>query len=81
MKTTKPEQLQIERGIAIPPARGIGLSAILKKLKVGESVFVKNKSTPQLSGIIAYIKRQTDLQFTARTVEGGTRIWRLDDKE
>ena len=74
MKT--PQQFKVERGIPIPPVK-MGLTAALRKLQVNESVLVNGKSTNQCSKIIACLKLKESGDFVSRTVEGGTRIWRV----
>lgn len=50
---------------------------ILSKLQVGDSFFVGNRTTSQLSSSIAKSKKHFDIILTMRTVEGGVRIWRV----
>lgn len=73
----------IERGIPIPP-RGAGhnkgkfsgFSGDVRKLQPLESVFtVKPISTA--CRLVHVIKKATGAQFTCRSVDGGTRVWRI----
>ena len=71
---------KIERGIPIPQ-KGRALqpnstTGILRHLQPMESVLLPQKIT-SVARLVGFVKRDTGAQFTCRTVEGGTRIWRL----
>jgi len=73
------EQLQIESGIPIPPRRRKGGAQRVYpfgSMKVGDSFFVAGSaSSPEAAaGLYA---RKHKMKFTARYVDGGVRIWRI----
>lgn len=71
----KKDEIKIERGVPIPEARGKGHSAVLRKMKKGESALFPTKI-----GSIHSLLRQCGFgagDFTCRTVDGGVRVWRL----
>ena len=75
MKKTKVGKFKIEKGIPIPPkANGTGATAVIRSLKVGESVELpnRNKSVTQLAHQI-YGKGHV----VVRATEKGCRIWRI----
>jgi len=79
--STKHNVPKIECGIPIPQKRGKGLqpnsvTGILRQLQPMESVLLPQKIT-SVARLVGFVKRDTGAQFTCRTVEGGTRIWRL----
>ena len=65
----------IEDGIPIPD-KSSSITVVLRTLDVGQSV-VFDKSTSTLSGFISSVHQRTGRKFACRTVEGGTRVWRL----
>jgi len=76
----------IETNIPMPIARrdqkGTGLKGCLLKMNVGDSVFLPGKTMHYASGAIGNAKKQIrldggDANYSARTVEGGVRIWRV----
>jgi len=74
-------QIKIERGIPIPGTPvNRGYSALLRQLKVGESVLLptSNQTVRQLVYQISRSKRHPcSFEFTGRKVDGGhTRVWR-----
>lgn len=84
-KTLPPdEEWPIEKGIMIPlvdttrTGRSVGLSNAMRKMGIGDSVFVSHERGGHLTAMtsISYVQHGSDLRFTRRTVEGGVRIWR-----
>lgn len=67
----------IEQHVPIPPSRGPGvvnpdsLMGTLRRMQIGESVLVEKRSS------IGSFSKLPGMKFTSRTVEGGTRIWRV----
>ena len=67
----------IEQNVPIPPNRGPGvvnpdsLLGTLRRMQVGESVLVEKRSS------VGSFSKLPGKKFTSRTVEGGTRIWRV----
>lgn len=69
--------LPIDKGIPIPPLVSesrTGLSETLRKMEVGDSVFLSGREDTKLN---IYYSRLPDKQFTARKTLGGVRIWRI----
>ena len=71
-------EFKIEKGIPVP-SLGRGSRYPFNDMAVGDSVFIPDKRPQQLSGSITWAKMQLggDAVFVCRTVEGGTRVWRV----
>ena len=74
---------KIERGIPIPKKRGghnkgkfSGFCGQLRKLQPLESILTE-KPISTASRLVGLVKKATGAEFTCRSVDGGTRIWRL----
>jgi hypothetical protein len=68
--------LKIDRDIPMPQARNnLGISAALKRMKVGESIFIKGKTAGDMGGFIDHCGLSG--KVTRRTIDGGCRIWRI----
>ena len=68
--------MKIDRDIPIPQANNNqGISATLRKLKKGESVFIPGKTAQDLGGFIDHCKLTG--KMTRRTIDGGCRVWRV----
>lgn len=68
-------ELVIEKGIPLPPRGATGVSSVLRSMVVGDSVLLPGtKTTTNLGGFFSKLK---PMKFAARTVDGGTRIWRI----
>jgi hypothetical protein len=65
----------IEKGVPFP-GRGL-LAAAVRKMEVGDSIFVANGKQTTVSGTAGSIVRQTGRKFMTRQLEGGVRIWRV----
>lgn len=67
--------IEIDKNIPVPPK----LSAVVRKLRKNESVFVPGKKPSEVSGCVQSA-RKLKRKFTMRSVEErgitGTRIWR-----
>lgn len=74
--------MQIEKGIPIPdakPRQPRGVSALVRQMEVGDSIFYPNRTSVQMGAIMAAWKRFVPTyKFTARNVEGGVRVWRIE---
>ena len=70
---------KIEDDVPMPTrvGEGTGLSATLRKMGVGQSVFVEGKTAASLSAIVTHVGRPAGIKFTVRKVGGGYRIWRI----
>lgn len=69
-------ELKIEEGIPIPPARhkrGLKYNEALKKMKIKSSVFLKKSQAPTF---MRYAKKM-GYQMTGRQMDGGIRVWRI----
>jgi len=72
------EKFKIEKGIPIPPAReGSGLTATLRKLAVGDSIFCRGITQQSVSTISSRFSKRDGLKFVTRKVKGGVRVWRI----
>ena len=68
--------MKIDRDIPVPQANNNrGISAILRKLKKGESVFIQGKTAQDMGGFIDHCGLSG--KVTRRTIDGGCRIWRI----
>jgi hypothetical protein len=73
------DAIVIERGIPAPNRVGPNsLIAILRNLRVGESVLVPGKTAKQMSSYIRPAKRGTCKFFESKTMTTGARVWRLE---
>ena len=72
--------MKIESGIPIPEKASVGKNKgvieAFKKLEVGGSIFLEGAKINCAHPYYSPAKSNTTKQFTARTVEGGIRIWR-----
>jgi len=76
-KEVRKEAIEIEKNVPMPSLqRATGLLSAMMQMEVGDSVFVKDKTTATLSSCLTYAKRKTGNKFASRTVEGGVRVWR-----
>jgi len=66
--------ITVESGIPAPASR---TKYPWDAMKVGESFFVPGKSTNQLGGLLTARARADGRKYTSRTVDGGTRVWRI----
>lgn len=66
--------MKIESGIPIPQ-RGDGLTALLRRMEIGDSIFIAGKRPQQVGTQISGAK---PFRFTTRSVEGGIRVWRTE---
>ena len=71
--------LVIERGIPAPSRTGPNsITAILRKLRVGESVLVPGKTAKRMHDYTGPAKRGTDKHFECKTMTTGVRVWRVE---
>lgn len=73
----------IERGIAMPPARGRKTQeaiAVARQMRVGDSVFFENILQNNHKDVqrLIYAGKTLNQKHTARQVEGGMRVWRIE---
>lgn len=72
-------ELKIEKGIPLPPKKTGpvpgALTQLLRKLRIGESIFVPGKKSAVNGGAI----RSAGMtgRCAQRAMNGGTRIWRI----
>jgi hypothetical protein len=70
-------EIKIEKGVPLPSnARGPLSKLPFEQMEIGDSVFFPGKKAAQMSGYLAK-SRHLGKQFTARTLDGGCRIWRI----
>lgn len=67
--------LKIERNVPLPDVRTDGITAALRSLRIGDSVFVPGKKAVEMSGFITNAKMRGKL--TMRTQSDGVRVWRI----
>lgn len=78
--------LHIENSVALPPPRlrngiAVEIRAALPTMKVGESFFIPMKDMKPQTVRVTVSKekaRHKPKNFTARAVEGGSRVWRTE---
>ena len=72
-------EFKIEQGVPMTQGRGPkALKYPWREMKVGDSVFIPDKTPASLRTSIDYAKwkMESGTDFKARTVEGGVRVWR-----
>jgi hypothetical protein len=68
--------IEIEKGIPLPVGRH---KYPFLDMEIGDSFFVGNRTTGEMSYHIAYFRKKHPLRkFTCRTVDGGVRCWRIE---
>jgi len=68
--------MKIDTNIPVPEARNNkGISAALRSLKKGQSVFILGKTAQDMGGFIDHCGLSG--KVTRRTIDGGCRIWRI----
>ena len=70
-------ELKIEKDIPMPEPRAWGVTAALRKMDVGDSIFFRGRKTNRVTNITSLLAKKTGLMFTTRMVDGGTRVWRI----
>ena len=70
-------ELEIKKGIPMPEPRARGITAALRKMDVGDSIFLRGRKTNRVTNITSLLAKKTGFTFTTRTVDGGTRVWRI----
>jgi len=66
---------KIEKGIPLPEGRTrTGTAALCARMEVGDSIFFKGIESANLCSLVQRLK---PMKFTVRTVDLGTRIWRI----
>ena len=70
-------ELEIEKGIPMPAPRAWGITAALRKMDVGDSIFLRGKKSNNITTIVAILTKKTERKFVTRMVDGGTRVWRI----
>ena len=70
-------ELKIEKDIPAPAPRARGITAALRKMDVGDSIFLRGKKPHDVTTQVTILTKKTERKFVARTVEGGLRVWRI----
>ena len=65
---------KIEKGIPLPPSRK-GYSAVIRRLKKGESVFFELTNIQSITA--CYYQLGLKGKITCRSIDGGVRVWRI----
>lgn len=71
--STEGNALKVEKNIPLPLAGNKGYTAILRRLKKGESVLLP--TSIQSAAALGARSGRAPKTFTMRMVEGGTRVW------
>lgn len=77
------DELKIEKGVPLSDQRGRPMKwGKFAEMEPGDSVFVPDLNAYRMSGRLAPTKKKyPNRQYTIRTVDGGCRVWRLEDRE
>jgi len=75
---------EIENGIPVPPKKRAGMQKSLLRqqmeaLAVGQSIFVPGGKNNRVSTVVYAVQKKTGGSFTTRCVDGGIRVWRVED--
>lgn len=71
----------VEDGVPMPRSsyrEPAPLVAALRKLQIGQSIFVPGRTAKNVCHSLESAKRKTDMYFSSRTMSNGVRIWRLE---
>ncbi len=74
------DMLKIDKDVPIPYARGRHSQYPFADMEVGDSFFVPTSPGRKVSASVNSWNRthpDKPFKFTCRTVEGGTRVWRI----
>lgn len=66
--------VKIEKGIPLPAPIETSFTNLVRKLEVGDSIFLAGKSPGSFGWVTKFVPT---FKLAMRSVEGGTRIWRL----
>ena len=72
------DEIKIEKGIPMPEPRVWGITEALRKMDVGDSIFLRGKKSNNITTIVAHLTKKTERKFVTRTVDGGVRV--LEDQ-
>jgi hypothetical protein len=67
--------IEIEKNVPIPGKRGLKYPFL--SLAVGDSFFVPGGTQKDVTGYMTWAQKKSKFRFTARTIEGGIRVWRI----
>ena len=69
----------IEKNIALPPRRESGKVSKypIKNMEVGDSILIEGQNASKSAGVVGYWRNVTGFTLISRSVEGGTRVWRI----
>ena len=71
------DEIKIEKDVPMPEFRASGVTAALRKMDVGDSIFLRGKKSNNITTIVGILTKKTERKFMTRTVEGGIRVWRI----
>jgi len=73
------ENLKIEKGIPVKKFYEKGMTALLGKMEVGDSVFFDGQiDTTHMRNRSYGIAKRLGMKIVVRKVEGGSRLWRIE---
>lgn len=75
---------KIEKNIQIPPLRGASKKYPLSEMEIGDSFLVpcdKEDADAVRNRVTQNFYSIRPKRFTGRVVEGGVRVWRIDDSD
>ena len=71
------DEIKIEKDVPMPEFRASGVTAALRRMDVGDSIFLRGKKSNNITTIVGILTKKTERKFMTRTVEGGIRVWRI----
>ena len=71
------DEIKIEKDVPMPEFRASGVTAALRRMDVGDSIFLRGKKSSNVTSLAAILTKKTERKFATRTVEGGIRVWRI----
>lgn len=66
-----------EKDVPIPQISHKDVKYPWRVLEIGDSFFIENGKMSSIAGSKDWAQKQLRRKFTARTVEGGIRVWRI----
>jgi len=67
----------IEQGIPVPPDGRGGTKYPYKLMAIGDSVLITGKTSQWVNGSLSYYRREYQMGFRTKTVDGGIRVWSI----
>lgn len=76
-KKQAPSDFKVEKGIRLPKYHTAPRKYPFDEMKVGDSFFIKGIHVSSLDASRQLAEERTGFKFTARTMDGGARVWRI----